>query len=97
MDYYFYLLWYFRRVPLEKTKAFLNWIYVLWYYFSNYVYLRDTHIIVTGMRNIMFPSVLRIVLICKFLNFTWQSSLMGKCKHFQILNTVFCARKFISV
>ena len=82
---------------LGNRQVILAQISIAMDYYQWIDYLRDTHITVTGMRNIVFPSVLRILLICKFLNFTWQSSLMGKCKHFQSLHTVFCVRKFISV
>ena len=47
-----------------------NWIYLLRNCFSNYVYLRDMYITLKGIGKILFASVLRILIICKFLNFT---------------------------
>ena len=45
-----------------------NWIYLLRNCFSNYIYLKDMHITWKGIEKILFVSVLRIFLICKFLN-----------------------------
>ena len=47
-----------------------NRIYLLWNCFSNYVYLKDMYITLKGIGKILFVSVLRILLICEFLNFT---------------------------
>ena len=47
-----------------------NRIYLLQICFSNYVYLKDMHITLKGIGKILFVSVLRTLLICKFLNFT---------------------------
>ena len=47
-----------------------NRIYLLRNCFSNYVYLKDMYITLKGIGKILFVSVLRILLICKFLNFT---------------------------
>ena len=47
-----------------------NQIYLLQNYFSNYVYLKDTYITLKSIGKILFVSVLKILLICKFLNFT---------------------------
>ena len=38
--------------------------------FSNYVYVKDMHIILKGIEKMLFVLVLRILLICRFLNFT---------------------------
>ena len=38
--------------------------------FSNYVYLKDVYITLKGIGKILFVSMLRILIICKFLNFT---------------------------
>ena len=63
----------------QKSKALLrsifglsyksNWIYLLWNGFSNYVYLRDMYITLKRIVKILVVSVLRILLICKVLNF----------------------------
>ena len=45
-------------------------IYLLHNFFWNYVYLKDMYITLKGIEKILFVSVLRILLICKFLNFT---------------------------
>ena len=55
MDHFFYLY---------------IWIYLLRNCFSNYVYLKDTYITLKGIGKVLFVSVLRILLICKFLKFT---------------------------
>ena len=47
-----------------------NWIYLLRNCFSNYVYLKDMYLSLKGIGKILFVSVLRILLICKTLNFT---------------------------
>ena len=47
-----------------------NRIYFLGNCFSNYVYLKDMYITLKGIGKILFVSVLRILLICKFRNFT---------------------------
>ena len=48
-----------------------NRTYLLRNCFSNYdLYLRDMYITLKGIGKILFVSVLRILLICKFLNFT---------------------------
>ena len=47
-----------------------NWIYLVRNGFSNYVCLKDTYMTLKGIGKILFVSVLRILLICKFLNFT---------------------------
>ena len=47
-----------------------NWIYLLRNCFSNYLYLNGMSITLKGIGKIMFVSVLQILLICKFLNFT---------------------------
>ena len=47
-----------------------NWIHSLRNCFSNYVYLKDMYITLKGIGKILFVSVLRILLICKFRNFT---------------------------
>ena len=68
-------------VNLEKKKKYLsgkifgslhtsNWIYFLWNCFSNYVYLNDMYITLKRIEKILFVLVLRILLNCKFLNFT---------------------------
>ena len=44
-----------------------NRIYLLQNCFSNYVYLKDIYITLNGIGKIFFVSVLRILLICKFL------------------------------
>ena len=63
---------------IRKKKHFLgkslshtnNWICLLRNCFSNYVYLKDMYITWKGTEKIMFVSVLKILLIWKFLNFT---------------------------
>ena len=50
-----------------------NWMYLLRNFFSNYAYLKDTYTTLKGIGKILFVSVLRILLICKFLNFTADS------------------------
>ena len=47
-----------------------NRIYLLRNCFSNYVYLKDMYLSLKGIGKILFVSVLRILLICKTLNFT---------------------------
>ena len=47
-----------------------NRIYVLRNCFPNYLYLKDMYITLKRIRKILFVSVLRILLICKFVNFT---------------------------
>ena len=47
-----------------------NRIYLLRNCFSNYVYLKDMYMSLKGIGKILFVSVLRILLICKTLNFT---------------------------
>ena len=47
-----------------------NWIYLVRNGFSNYVCLKDTYMTLKSIGKILFVSVLRILLICKFLNFT---------------------------
>ena len=46
-----------------------NLIFLLWNFFSNSVYLKDVYIILKRIRKILLVLVLRILLICKFLNF----------------------------
>ena len=46
-----------------------NQIYLRLNCFSNYVYLKDIYLTLKEIGNIMFASVLKILLICKFLNF----------------------------
>ena len=65
---------------IRKTKHLLgkmfgsphtsNGNYLLRNCFSNYVYLKDTYITLKGIWKILFRSVLRILLICKFPNIT---------------------------
>ena len=82
MDYYFFF-YIFQRTTFnleEKQKHLLrkmfgsphtsNQIYLLWNGFSNYAYLKDKYITLKGIGKILFVSVLKILLICKFLNFT---------------------------
>ena len=81
MDYYFLFL-YFREIPsIKKKKKHLsgkifgsphkhNRVYLKWNWFSNYVYLKAMHITLNGIGKNLFIPVLRIWLICKFLNFT---------------------------
>ena len=82
MDYYFFF-YIFQRTTfnLEKKQKHLlrkmfgsphtsNQIYLLWNGFSNYAYLKDMYITLKGIGKILFVSVLKILLICKFLNFT---------------------------
>ena len=47
-----------------------NRIYLLWHCFSNYVYLKDMYMSLKGIGKTLFVLVLRILLICKTLNFT---------------------------
>ena len=83
MDYYFVFI-YFREVPSiwKKTKTFvkesflftqitgINQIYLLQNRFLNYVYLKGMNITLNGIGKTLFASVLKILLICKFLNCT---------------------------
>ena len=66
-----------------------NWIYLLQKCFSNYVYLKDTYITLKGIEKILFVLVLRILLICKFLNFTANFTK----KTFESLHSIFRVRK----
>ena len=66
-----------------------NRIYLLRNCFWNYVYLNDMYMSLKGTGKIIFVSVLRILLICKTLNFTKKS--------FESLHSIFCVRKLISV
>ena len=66
-----------------------NRIYLLRNCFWNYVYLNDMYMSLKGTGKIIFVSVLRILLICKTLNFTKKS--------FESLHSIFCLRKLISV
>ena len=70
-----------------------NRIYLLRNCFSNYVYLNDMYMSLKGIGKILFVSVLRILLICKTLNFT---AFFTK-KSFQSLHSIFCVRKLTSV
>ena len=47
-----------------------NLIYILRNCFSYYAYLKDMYMTLKGIGKILFASVLRILLICKSLNFT---------------------------
>ena len=47
-----------------------NWIYLLQNCFSNYLHRKDMYITLKGIGKIIFVLVVRIFLICKFLNFT---------------------------
>ena len=47
-----------------------NRIYLMRNSFSNYVYLKDMYITLKEIEKILFVSVLRIFLICRFLDFT---------------------------
>ena len=51
-----------------------NWIYLLRNCFSNYIFLKDVYITLKGTGKILFVSMLSILLICKFLNFTAVST-----------------------
>ena len=46
-----------------------NQIYLRLNCFSNYIYLKDIYLTLKEIGKIMFASVLKILLICKFLNF----------------------------
>ena len=82
MDYFFFFSIFQRIIfNLEKNKSILlrrifgstrtrNRIYLLRNSFSNYVYLKDIYITLKGIKKILFVSVLRTLLIFKFLNFT---------------------------
>ena len=65
-----------------------NQIYLLRNCFSNYVYLKDMPITLKGIGKILFVSVLRIFLICKFLNFmaafTKKNKLSRVCIRFSV-------------
>ena len=77
-----FLFLYFKELPsIQKKLKYLfgkifgsldtsNWIYLLRNYISNYVYLKDMYIALKGIRKILFASGLRILLVCKFVNFT---------------------------
>ena len=65
----------FIRKSICREKFFgslytSNQIYLLQNCFSNYAYLKDMYLSLKGIRKILFVSVLRILLICKTLNFT---------------------------
>ena len=120
MDYTFYILGkyiQFRRKqkPLLRKLFSLKWpphtsnrIYLLWNCFANYIYLKDVYITMKGIGKIRFVSVLRIFLICKFLNFTAVFIIISKfilnskfskvCIQFSVsgsLYTMFGVRKFV--
>ena len=54
---------------------------------SNYVYLKDMYIVLKEIGKIPLVSVLRILLTCKFLNFTAVLTKKLK-KYFQSLHTI---------
>ena len=91
---------------LEKKKHLLrkifgspytsNQIYLRLNCFSNYVYLKDIYLTLKEIGKIMFASLLKILLICKFLNFAAFFT-KGKNYIFQSLHTTFGVRKLISV
>ena len=65
----------FMRKSICQGKLFgslhtSNRIYLLRNCFSNYVYLKDMYLSLKCIGKILFVSVLRILLICKILNFT---------------------------
>ena len=103
----FVLFLYLREVPsIQKRKKVLvrkffgsthtrNRIYLLRNCFSKYVYLKDMQIALNEIGNILFVSVLRILLIFKFLNF--MAVFIKKKLTFQSLHTIFRVRKLISV
>ena len=59
------------------------------------VYLKDMYITLKGTGKILFVLVLRILLICKFLNFT--ADFTKKVKLSKVCIQFFCVRKLISV
>ena len=70
-----FLIILFMRKSICQGKLFgslhtSNRIYLLRNCFSKYVYLKDMYLSLKGIGKILFVSVLRILLICKFLNFT---------------------------
>ena len=75
---------YFRRIKKHLlgnkfgSPHTNNRIYLLRNCFSAYIYLKDMYITLKGIRKIQFVSVLRILLICKFLNFTAASTKKNK-------------------
>ena len=64
------VIFFIRKKKHLLEKIFGNWIYLLRNCFSNYVYLKDKYITLKGIGKILFLSASRILLICKFLNFT---------------------------
>ena len=69
-----------KSISIEKSRALvrkvfgspytINQIYLLQNWFSNYVYFKDMYITLKEIRKLLFLMVLRILLICKFLNLT---------------------------
>ena len=65
----------FRKIQKDLLKKILGSpqisarVYLLQICSSNYVHLKLLYIILKGIGKILFVSVLRIFLICKFLNF----------------------------
>ena len=57
-----------------------NRIYLLPNCFSNYVYLKDIYLSLKGIGKILFVSLLKILLICKTLNFTARPPSLVKLK-----------------
>ena len=71
-----------------------NRIYLLRYFFQT-KYLKYMYITLKGIGKIMFASVVRMLLICKFLHFT--ALITKNIWTFQSLRTLFRVRKLISV
>ena len=102
-----FLFLYFKEVPsiqqktsVSQGKFFVHPIQVaVCIYcgigFSNYVYLKYIYITLKGTGKILFVSVSRILLICKFLNFT--DVFAKNYKLFKVQQKVFRVRKLISV
>ena len=81
MDYYFFFCISEKYLQFRRKQKHLlkknfgsshtsNQIYLPTNCFSYYAYLKDMYITLKRVEKILFVSVLRILLICKILNFT---------------------------
>ena len=78
----------FGLPPISES----NCIYLLQNCFSNHAYFKDMYITLKEIGNICIVCIgFRILLICKFLNFTAVPT--TKNKRFQSFHTIFCMRK----
>ena len=95
--YFFFYICIFQRstFDLEKKQKHLsrkicaspytnNRTYLQWNSFSNYVNLKDVYITLKRIRKLLFVLALKVLLICKFLNFT--SAFSNKRKEIKLSN-----------